>query len=462
MAASLFGEDESRALEMGRAEAEREAATPLSVGRPRLRLPQRDQVELNWCSLDQLLVAEHPARLVWRAVGHLNLSRWLVHIKAVEHTPGRSQTDPRLLVSLWVFATLEGISSAREVARLCENHIAYRWLCGGVSVNHHLLSDFRTDNAAAWSELLSQIVAALLSSGEVTMNCVAQDGMRVRANAGSDTFRRRPTLQKFLEQARAQVAALSAAANDDDDDAQTSSSSRVRAACERAARDKEERVQQALEELEKLQSERDERSKRGGTPPQEARASTTDPEARVMKMADGGYRPAYNVQFATDVESRLIVGVDVVQDGSDFEQLPPMLEQLQTTYGQTPATALVDCGFASRDGIEQATALGCTVYAPLRNEAKQLAAGKNPYAKKRDDTPALAAWRERMGTAAAQAIYKLRCQTAEWVNAMARNRGLQQMPVRGLAKCKTIGVLFAIVHNLVIGEKLRAEATMST
>lgn len=190
MAASLFGEDESRALEIGRAEA----ATPLAVGRLRLRLPQRDQVELNWSSLDQLLVAAYSARLVWRAVGRLNLSRWLVHIKAVEHTPGRSQTDPRLLVSLWVFATLEGISSAREVARLFENHIAYRWLCGGVSVNHHLLSDFHTENAAAWSELLSQIVAALLSSGQVTMNCVAQDGMRVRANALAILVRRRGRL----------------------------------------------------------------------------------------------------------------------------------------------------------------------------------------------------------------------------------------------------------------------------
>jgi len=437
-----------------------ETPTPAEVaeqllGRPRLRVPHRQQVEMHWRSLDELLEPDHPARLVWEAVCGLNLDRWSSQIKAVQGVVGRDTTDPRLLVALWIYATLEGVGSARELARLCEKHVAYQWLCGGVTVNYHMLSDFRS-RESGWSDLLTQLVASLLAEGLVTMNRVAQDGMRVRASAGKASFRRRPTLETCLEEARQQVESLRQSA-DESPDALTR---RQRAARERAARERAERVAQAIRNCEELQTQREAIARKSGRKPTEARASTTDPEGRVMQFSDGGYRPGYNVQFSTATDSGIIVGVDVTAAGTDQDQLPPMLEQLEQRYGQVPEEALVDGGFAALEAIDAAEEAGCTVYAPLKEEKKQLAAGKDPYAKKAGDSVAVANWRARMGTAAAKALYKLRCQTAEWVNAQARNRGLYQMPVRGLAKCRLVGLLYAIGHNLMQGMKLRADAAM--
>lgn len=423
-------------------------------GSPRLRVPHRTQVAMHWTSLEELLEDDHRARRVWEAVVGLNLGRWLDTIKAVKGQVGRDATDPRLLVALWVYATLEGVGSARELDRLCQHHLAYQWLCGGVTVNYHLLSDFRSQGGAAWEELLTQIVAALLAEGLVTMNRVAQDGMRVRAGAGKSSFRRRGRLESYLEEARQQVEALRRLA----DEAPEELTSRQRAARQRAARERQQRVEEALRQCQELQAQREATARKSGRPLREARSSTTDPEARVMQFSDGGYRPGYNVQFATDTAAGIVVGVDVTHAGTDQDQLPPMLEQLAERYDRLPEEALVDGGFASRDAIQQAAQAGCLVYAPLKDEAKQLAAGRDPYAKKKGDSAAVAAWRARMGTEAAKAIYKLRCQTAEWVNALARNRGLRQMPVRGQSKCRTVVVLHAIAHNLMQALHLRSKA----
>ena len=427
-------------------------------GKPRLRVPHRDQVEVRWASLDQLLEADHRARLVWAAVAGLRLDGWLNEIKAVEGNVGRDATDPRLLVALWVYATLEGIGSARKVAELCEEHLAYQWLCGGVTVNHHMLSDFRSGGGDQWDDLLTQIVASLMAEGLVTMNRVAQDGMRVRASAGKSSFRRRGRLEACLQEAREQVETLKQLA----DESSEALSRRQRAARQRAARERTERIEAAIRNCEELQAQREATAKHSGRKPTEARASTTDPEARVMQFSDGGYRPGYNVQFSTTTDTGIIAGVAVVNAGTDQDQLPPMLEQIEERYEQIPQEALVDGGFASRSAIDQATEAGCTVYAPLKEEKKQQQAGKDPYAKKKGDSPAVASWRARMGTAAAKAIYQLRCQTAEWVNAMARNRRLWQMPVRGQRKCRTIAVIYAIVHNLMQALKLRVEATTTS
>lgn len=421
-------------------------AEELATGRPRLRIPQRDQVEVHWLALDELLEPEHVARIVWSAVCELDLSRWLGPIKAVERNVGRDANDPRLLVALWVYATLDGVGSARELARLCEVSLPYRWLCGGVSVNHHTLSDFRSRNPAAWDDLLTHLVGTLLSAGLVTLNRVSQDGMRVRADAGKASFRRRPTLEKCLAEAREQVQTLRKLAEESPEKL----TKRQRSARERAAREREARLEEALRNCEQLQQQREQRAQKSRQPAKEARTSTTDAEARVMQFSDGGYRPGYNVQFATDTDSGVIVGVDVVNAGSDLEQLPPMIDQLQQRCGQTPGEMLVDGGFASTTAIENAAARGVIVYAPLKEEGKQLAAGKDPHARKPGDSDAVAAWRARMGTEWAKAIYRLRCQTAEWVNAQARNRGLQRMPARGRTKCRTIAVLYAIAHNIVV------------
>jgi transposase len=424
----------------------------MPAAQPRLRVPIRDQVEMRWAALDELLEADHPVRVVWAAVCKLDLEAWLREIKAVEHHVGRDATDPRLLVALWVYATLKGIGSARELARLGAESLPYQWLCGGVSVNYHLLSDFRSRGGDRWDELLTQIVAVLLDAELVTMDRVAQDGMRVRAGAGKSSFHRRARLEECLDAAREHVEALKRLAQESGEEL----TRRQRAARERAARERQRRIEEAMRQRDELQQQREASAKKNGRKVEEARASITDPDARTMKFADGGYRPGYNVQFATDTASGVIVGVEVTNAGTDGEQLPPMLEQLERRYDRVPQEALVDGGFAAVAAIEQAESHGCTVYAPVMNEKKQQAEGKDPYAPKKGDSPAVAGWRSRMGTEAAKGIYRLRGQTAEWVNAQCRNRGFWRMPVRGQPRCRLIAVLFAIAHNLVVGERLRA------
>jgi hypothetical protein len=335
---------------------------------------------------------------------------------------------------------------------LCEKHLAYQWLCGGVTVNYHLLADFRSHNGAAWDELLAQIVAGLMAEKLVTMRRVAQDGMRVRASAGKSSFRRRSRLAACLAEARQQIALLKQLA----EESPAELSQRQRAARERAARERAERIEAALGHCQQVQAQREKVATKSGRQPQEARASSTDPAARVMQLADGGYRPAYNVQYATDVDTGIIVGVDVTNEGNDTQQLPPMLAQLGRRYGCVPEETLVDGGFATQESIDAASEARCTVYAPLKDEDKQRAAGKDPYAAKQGDSPHVAAWRARMGTSEAKSILRLRPQSAEWINAQARNRGLRQMPVRGLDRCRLVALLYAIAHNLHEAAKLRA------
>jgi transposase len=431
-----------------------QAAQSMPAGKPRLRVPIRDQIEMRWESLNDLLEADHPARIIWAAVCTLDLKSWLGEIKAVEGHVGRDATDPRLLVALWVFATMKGIGSARELARLCEECLPYRWLCGGVSVNYHLLSDFRSQGGEKWDELLTNIVATLMDADLVKMDRVAQDGMKVRASAGTSSFRRRGRLEEFLEEARQQVEALKQLAEEDGAEL----TRRQRAARERAARERQQRIEDAMRECDELQKQREAAAKQSGRKVTEARASTTEPEARTMKFPDGGYRPGYNFQFATDTASGVIAGVEVTNAGNDFEQLPPMLEQLDDRYERVPNEALVDGGFVTKDAIDHAADHGCTVYAPVNDETKQKAEGKDPYARKKRDSDATAAWRQRMGTEEAKEIYRLRAQTAEWVNAQCRNRGLWRMPVRGQPRCRIIALLFAITHNLIVAARLRTAA----
>lgn len=421
-------------------------------GRVRLRQAQRDQIEMRWASLDQLLPEYDEARVVWAAICGLDLSPWLGEIKSVAGGAGAPSTDPRILVALWVYATFRAIVSARELEKLTHTCLPYEWLCGGVSVNHHLLSDFRSQGGEKWDELMTHIVSSLMYEELVTMDCVAQDGMRVRANAGQASFRRKKTLEACREAAETQIAALQELEENSEELNRRRTKARERAVNERQAR-----IGQALKHVVTVQAEREARGKTTHQAVKEARASTTDPEARNMKFANGGYNPGYNVQFSTDTASGIVVGVEVTNAGSDAEELAPMLDQLAKRYDRVPSQVLVDGGFATKDGITEATEKhGCTVYAPLKDLEKQLQQGRDPYAPKAGDTPAVRAWRARMGEAASKVFYKLRCQTAEWVNAQCRNHGLQQMPVRGHPKCRNVALLYAITHNLMQAVQLRA------
>jgi transposase len=435
-----------------------QAARTSGRGRPRLRVPIRDQVEMSWASLEERLDPDSQVRVVWGLVSALDLDAWLKEIKAVERHAGRNANDPRLLVALWVFATLRGVGSARELERLCEHHLAYQWLCGGVSVNHHTLADFRSRGGEKWDELLTQIVAALMDEGLVTMDRVAQDGMRVRADAGKSSFRSGGRLEVLLEAAKVQVETLKNLAETDPDEL----TRRQRAARERAARERQERVENAKRGCDELRRKKEERDKGRKQKSSEARASTTDPEARVIKFSDGGCRPGFNVQFATDTASGIVVGADVTDAGTDGEQMPPMLDQLERRYDTMPDEILVDGGFASLDAIDATETRGCTVYAPVKDAEKQKKAGKDPYARKPHDTDQTASWRKRMGEETSRTLYKLRAQTAEWVNALCRNRGFWRMPVRGLEKCRIVATLFAITHNLIPQGNVRAALAKGT
>ena len=416
----------------------------------KIRVPQRHQIEIRCESLDQLLPPEHPARAVWQFVDGLDLSAWTTRIRSTQGEGGAPAIDPRVLASLWLQATLDGVASARELSLLCEQHLAYRWLCGEKPVNHHTLSDFRTSDPAWLEGLLTQSAAALLHAGLADLTRVAQDGVRVRASAGASSFRREHTLRECLAAAEEQLEALKQLADEGSASAQT------QAAKQRAAQDRQQRLQSALENLDELRELNAERRSDKRKDPAELRVSMTDPEARKMKLADGGFRPAYNVQFATTTEGGVVVGVAVTQAGCDNNQLVPMLEQIETSLGTRPQEILVDGGYVDREQIAHAeTVLGVHVFAPVKEEADYEQQGQDPFARRKHDSDGTAQWRARMGTAAGKAAYRWRARTAEWVQARARNRGLQQFLVRGLKKVLSSSLLYALAHNLTQTVTLR-------
>lgn len=415
-------------------------------GAPRLREPVRNQIELRAMDLDSLLGSEHPARVIWAYVARLDLGPLYAPIKAREGAPGHPPADPRLLLALWLYATSEGVGSARALARLCGCHDAYRWLCGGVSVNYHTLADFRLAHPALLDDLLTRNVAALAAAGMIDLDTLAQDGLRVRASAGASSFRRRKTLHKCLKRARRLVERLKREIDDDPD----ASNRRIKAARARAAAERECRVTAALDRLAELEAERArraktnaEQTKKQGAP----RASTTDPEARVMKMADGGFRPAYNLQIVSAVEARIIVAVDAETSGSDRGHMAAMLMRIKPRYGRAPRRYLADGGFTKNADIEWAAAPengAVQVHCPPIKSRHDT----DPFAPRAADGPGMAAWRRRMKSPAGKARYKRRA-IAEGLHAQFRHWNLHQFTVRGRAKARAVLLWFALANNIL-------------
>lgn len=434
-------------------------------------------------ALDQLLPTDHPARLVWEFVEGVDLSELYARIRAVEGRAGRAPIDPRTLLGLWLFATLEGVGSARQIERLCQEHLAYIWMCGGVTIGHTVLAEFRVGHEGLLDRILAGSVASLVHEGLVKMTRVAQDGVRVRASAGAASMHRRKTLAERLEEAEAQVTALKAELANDP----AASERRAASAKLRGAKRREKQLKEALRQLPHVQEVRERNLKKKGKraarkaakkalkrgagkdadgqepstaagvaevadPTEEARVSSTDPDARVMKMGDGGYRPALNGQFATDVDSLVVLTADVLDVGSDAGQHLPALAKVREMYGVTPTEWLVDGGFPTLAAVE-AMPDGCAIIAPVPPRKDST---RDPFKPMASDGPKVAAWRTRMGTEAAKRTYRLRAATAELVNAQARNRGLQQLPVRGKRAARCVLLLHAITHNLVRGAALRA------
>jgi transposase len=403
-------------------------------------------MELRTVDLESLLPADHPARAVWEFVESLDLSLLYAKVQSVEGSAGRPAIDPRIYLALWLYATIEGVGSARALERLTRQHDAYRWILGGVSMNHHSLSDFRVQHGEFLDQVLTQSVAVLMAQELVTLKRVSQDGIRVRASAGAASFRRQPSLERCQQEAQEQVERLRAELEKDPD----ATNRRQAAARQRAAEDRQRRVKAALKQMPGVAA------KKPAAEKDKARASTTDADARVMKMGDGGFRPAYNGQFAVDTETQIVVGVEVSNSGSDQGQLVPMLEQLEERYGKIPGESLVDGGFAGLKDIEKASEMGTQVFAPV---AKPKDETRDPHVPLPTDSPAIATWRQRMGTPEAKEIYKQRASTVECVNALARNRGLQRLLVRGLDKARAILLWFAIAHNLMRTLSLGAGCT---
>jgi transposase len=385
-------------------------------------------------AIDDLVGPEHLVRTIDAIVGGLDLTPFARRWRAVEGRAGKPVTSPRMLLTLWIYAVSEGVGSAREIERRARSDRAFAWIVADMKPSHDVIASFRVQQGAALSKLLTSVITALVDKGALTLDVVAQDGTRIRASASAPSFRRRQALLEMQQQARLHVEAVLSQR----DDAETSAASR--AASLAKARKLESRVQAALATVEELQQTTD--------AAESARASTTDPHARVMKMADGGFRPAYNVQLAVAGGAlggpRAIVGVRVTNVGSDLGSITPMLDDMQRRTGSLPDKLLADANHAKLACIEAAAKRGVDVIAPTmkRRAAKR--------ARHRIDAPEVARWRVRMTTKEAKQLYKRRASLVELENAQLKARfGLTQFRVRGLPRVLSTALLYALAANIV-------------
>ncbi len=425
----------------------------MSKGRPaglRLSTAERRQVGFQQSSLDDLLAGDHRAREVWDYVEGLDLSSFYGRVQTTVQGSGRPATDPAILVSLWLYATLEGIGSARLLGRLCETDLACLWLLGGVSTNHHTLSDFRSGSGAELDELLSSSLTGLISSGAVDVRALAVDGMKMQSLASSRSFRSAERLAELHRASKATVGKLRSELDEDPGSAER----RVRARRLAVAEDRERRLgkaRRAHAKIEKGRREQDEKQRRdkerSGRHP--VRASTSDPDARIMKMGDGSYRPAYNVQIKTTIGGDHIVGVSLTEQGNDHGLLMPAIEEIEGRYGLRPRRLLADGGYISKADFEALHAAGIETFCPLPGKGPD---GARP---KRGDGPGTLAWRQRMASELGQTIYHKRF-ASERPHAYMRNRGLRRLMVRGIDKAKAVILWHVHAFNFL---QLRRMAT---
>jgi transposase len=415
--------------------------------KPRVAEPQRNQGVIRFEIPENTLPPTHPARVLWDVVGTLDLKKFLRGAKAVDGKVGRRTLSPRMKLVLWLYAISTGVGSAREIARLVRSDDAYRWIVGNLEVCHDTLSSFRVGHGTALDELMTDILASLMHKGVLSLDVVAQDGIRIRASATAPSFRRLESLLECREQAALHMKAVLAEANDPE---LTRAQHLARLA---AAADFQRRVEAAIETVAELQQTRKPSDK-------PARASTTDAEARVMKMADGGFRPAYNARMATAGSplggARTIVGVQVTNAGTDMGAITPMIDEIMWRTGQLPKTLLADANHAKHDCIRAATAAGIDVLVavPERTRtggARLRARETNDLVRAQaDDDPAIIAWRDRMETDEAKRLYRARASLCELMNAHLRtHHGVDQFLVRGLAKVTCVVLFAAIASNLL-------------
>ena len=408
----------------------------MAQGRPaglRLETAERRQVEFQQSCLDDFLSPDHRAREVWDYVEGLDLSGFYARVRTTVQASGRPAIDPAILVALWLYATLEGVGSARLLDRLCKTDLAYLWLLGGVSVNYHTLSDFRADAGEVLDKLLSASLTVLISAGAVDLRTLAVDGMKMQSLASGRSFRSAGRLAELQRAAVETVRKLRAEIDEDPGAADR----RIKARRLAAAEDRERRLQQALRASDKIAKARAEQAKKqrrqkDRTDHKPPRASSSDPQARIMKMGDGSYRPAYNVQFKTVPDGSHIVGVSVTDRGTDHGLLRPAVEEIERRYGVRPDRLLADGGYISKADFEALHKARIELFCPLPRNSRS-----DPSTPKRGDGPGTLAWRKRMSSEDGQAIYHRRFAT-ERPHAHMRNHGLRRLLVRGIDKVKAV------------------------
>ena len=421
------------------------------------RYLEADRSQLFWdmVDLEGLLPPDHRARVVWAFVGGLDLSGFYDRIRAREGEPGRPAADPKVLLGLWLYATLDGVGSARQLERLCGRDVAYRWLAGGVPVNYHGLSDFRFAHGDLLDRLLTESLAALASEGVVTLDEVAIDGTKVRASAGRGSFRGAGKLAALEARAAARVAALKA-----ETEADPAGSERRRAAAQRrAAAEVARRAAEARRQLEKLEAEKAKRAethKKDEAEKGEARVSVTDPEARLMRFSDGAVRAAYNVQLAIATGSQVIVAAKTTDRRNEAGLAQPMLTEVEARLGRAPQRVLLDTKYATQADIVDLADRGITVYTPPppdKPDAKPDSKNKRRWRRRHEPEP-IKAWRTRMEDEASKPIYRRRGRV-ETVNGVLKGRGLGFMRVRSMVKVGCVVLLQVIAHNLWRAHGLR-------
>jgi transposase len=422
----------------------------------------RDQTRWDLIDLEALLPSDHRARVVWEFVEALDLSALYAVIKAREGEPGRPPPDPAVLLALWLYATIEGVGSARQLERLSQGDVAYRWIAGGVPLNYHGLSDFRVAHLEVLDRLLSESVTALIAEGLVSLAEIAVDGTKIRANASRASFKTGSKLEQIGAAVEQRLAALKAEVASDPE----ASARRRRAAQVRAARAVQERAERARAALAAVRAEKEKRAKTHRTDAakkkSEPKVSLSDPEARNMCFPDGAVRPAYNAQIAVAPRAGIIVSVEMTNRRNDAGLAVPMVEDIVRRYGRAPHQLLVDTHYATGEDIAalaEHAAGAVKVFAPTPSERADVKpATLARRAKKRAREPeSLKEWRSRMGTQVGQQVYGLR-KLIERINANLKNHGFGFLHVRGRIKAKAVALWHALAHNLMAAHRLRSKA----
>jgi transposase len=481
-----------------------------SQQRPLIRPVNRQQMSWRAVDVERLVDPDHLARAIWELVGRLDLTPFYQAIESSAEDGGRPAFDPQLLISLWVYAYSQGIGSAREVARRCEYDPAFQWLTGLDEVNYHTLASFRVEKQTELDELFTQVLGVLSAEGLITLEQVMQDGTKIKALASTRSFHGEGAIRDHLDRARQRLAEM----GDPQDEAVSPKAKQAR---ERAQREQQQRLQNALEQLGKLQG-----SKKGQQAKSKARVSISDPQARVMKQTDGGLALSYNTQISTDAAHGIIVGLEVTQDANDSAQLVPAVERIEQRLRRKPRQMIADGGYTTRVAIEamaqrevdflgsmgrEGTPSGATTphrlppsafhYEPktnryvcpegkwLRSDGRQRKESGLLYYRYRakasdcqsctrkpeccpenqrsgrtvlrmQESEPVIAFRQKMLTEEAQQHYRRRSRVAEFCHAWIKCKlGLRQFHVRGLAKVRTESLWACLTYNLQQWIRLR-------